>query len=186
MYEEYRDITDQLASCLRYLKDAAKLKKGAVVVMGCSTSEVAGGHIGHNSVPELGDALAMTMIETCKELELHPVFQCCEHLNRALVMEQSTLDDLRLTQVNVMPVPKAGGSVGAAAYKRFGQPAVAVSIQADAAIDVGDTLVGMHLKPVAVPLRMGEGETKVGEAHVVMAYSRLPFIGGSRAQYPEA
>ena len=181
----YEEITKQLAECLTYLKNAASLSPGAVVVMGCSTSEVAGGHIGHNSVPELGDALAKTMIDTCRELNLQPVFQCCEHLNRALVMEQSTLDQLRLTQVNVMPVPKAGGSVGAAAYKRFAEPAVAVSIQADAAIDVGDTLVGMHLRPVAVPLRMGEGETKVGSAHVVMAYSRLPYIGGARAQYPE-
>jgi len=181
----YEEITSQLAECITYLKNAAHLKDGAVVVLGCSTSEVAGGHIGHNSVPELGDALAKTMIETCRELHLRPVFQCCEHLNRALVMEQTTLDDLRLVQVNVMPVPKAGGSVGAAAYQRFTEPAVAVNIQADAAIDVGDTLVGMHLRPVAVPLRMGEGETKVGEAHVVMAYSRLPFIGGSRAQYPQ-
>ena len=181
----YEQITQQLAECLTYLKNAANLRPGAVVVMGCSTSEVAGGHIGHNSVPELGDALAKTMIDTCRELNLQPVFQCCEHLNRALVMEQSTLDQLRLVQVNVMPVPKAGGSVGAAAYKRFAEPAVAVSIQADAAIDVGDTLVGMHLRPVAVPLRMGEGETKVGSAHVVMAYSRLPYIGGARAQYPE-
>ncbi len=181
----YEEITKQLSDCLTYLKSAANLRPGAVVVMGCSTSEVAGGHIGHNSVPELGDALARTMIETCCELGLQPVFQCCEHLNRALVMEQATLDQLRLTQVNVMPVPKAGGSVGAAAYKRFKEPAVAVAIQADAAIDVGDTLVGMHLRPVAVPLRMGEGETRVGEAHVVMAYSRLPYIGGARAQYPE-
>jgi len=181
----YEEITSQLAECIRYLKESAHLKPGSAVVLGCSTSEVAGGHIGHNSVPELGDALAKTMIETCHELGLCPVFQCCEHLNRALVMEQELLDRLRLVQVNVMPVPKAGGSVGAAAYKRFHEPAVAVSIQADAAIDVGDTLVGMHLRPVAVPLRMGEGETKVGEAHVVMAYSRLPFIGGSRAQYPE-
>ena len=181
----YEQITQQLSDCLIYLQKVARLRPGAVVVLGCSTSEVAGGHIGHNSVPELGDALAKTMIETCRALQLQPVFQCCEHLNRALVMEQATLDQLRLTQVNVMPVPKAGGSVGAAAYQRFDQPAVAVSIQADAAIDVGDTLVGMHLRPVAVPLRMGEGETKVGAAHVVMAYSRLPYIGGARAQYPD-
>lgn len=181
----YDEITKQLADCILYLKKAAGLHAGATVVLGCSTSEVAGGRIGHNSVPELGDALAQTMLETCRALELCPVFQCCEHLNRALVMEQALLDRLGLTQVNVMPVPKAGGSVGAAAYRRLERPAVAVSIRADAAIDVGDTLVGMHLRPVAVPLRMGEGETKVGQAHVVMAYSRLPYIGGSRAQYPE-
>ena len=174
-----------LGACVDELVAAGQIEEGGVIVLGCSTSEVAGGLIGKNSVPELGDAIAETMIETCKALGLRPVFQCCEHLNRALVMEQETLDCLRLHQVNVMPVPKAGGSVGAAAYQRFTEPAVAVNIQADAAIDVGDTLVGMHLRPVAVPLRMGEGETKVGEAHVVMAYSRLPFIGGSRAQYPE-
>lgn len=185
MKEEYRAAAEQLEACLRYLKEAARLRSGAVVVLGCSTSEVAGGHIGKDSVPELGDALAETMIRVCGELELCPVFQCCEHLNRALVMEKPVLDRLHLTQVNVMPVPKAGGSTGAAAYKRFAQPAAAAAIQADAAIDVGDTLVGMHVRPVAVPLRMGEGECKVGRAHVVMAYSRLPFIGGSRAQYPE-
>ena len=95
---------------------------------------------------------------------------------------QALLDRLRLTQVNVMPVPKAGGSTGAAAYQRFEHPAVAQFIQADAAIDVGDTLVGMHVRPVAVPVRM-EG-SEVGQAHVTMAYSRLPYIGGSRAQYP--
>ena len=134
--------------------------------------------------PELGDALAETMIAVCGELGLCPVFQCCEHLNRALVMEQDLLDRLRLTQVNVMPVPKAGGSTGAAAYQRFEHPAVAQFIQADAAIDVGDTLVGMHVRPVAVPLRMEGGSFRVGQAHVTMAYSRLPYIGGSRAQYP--
>lgn len=185
MKEEYRAVAGQLEAYLRYLQEAASLRPGMVVVLGCSTSEVAGGHIGKASVPELGDALAETMIAVCGELGLCPVFQCCEHLNRALVMEQALLDRLRLTQVNVMPVPKAGGSVGAAAYKRLTAPAVASSIQADAAIDVGDTLVGMHVRPVAVPLRMGEGECKVGQAHVVMAYSRLPFIGGNRAQYPE-
>ena len=131
----------QLEKGIRYLAEAAGLKPGAAVVLGCSTSEVAGGHIGKNSVPELGDALAETMIAVCGELGLCPVFQCCEHLNRALVMEQDLLDRLRLTQVNVMPVPKAGGSTGAAAYQRFEHPAVAQFIQADAAIDVGDTLV---------------------------------------------
>ncbi len=180
----YEDIQQQMIACVDYLADAGKLRPGATLVLGCSTSEVAGGHIGKNSVPELGDAIAEAMLAACGKHGLRAVFQCCEHLNRALVMEQSTLDELRLTQVNAMPVPKAGGSAGAAAYKRFAHPAVAVRIQADAAIDVGDTLVGMHLRPVAVPVRM-EG-AQVGQAHVVMAYSRLPYIGGSRTQYPEA
>ncbi|MBE5793066.1 MAG: TIGR01440 family protein [Clostridiales bacterium] len=184
MKPEYESIGAQLRQCIEYLAQEGHLKPGATVVLGCSTSEVAGGLIGKNSVPELGDAIAETMIETCKALGLRPVFQCCEHLNRALVMEQETLDHLRLHQVNVMPVPKAGGSAGAAAWLRFAQPAVADFIQADAAIDIGDTLVGMHIRPVAVPLRMNGQAPKVGQAHVTMAYSRLPFIGGSRAQYP--
>ncbi len=184
MIAEYESIQAQLRQCIEYLAKEAGLKPGAVLVLGCSTSEVAGGLIGKNSVPELGDAIAQTMIDTCKALGLRPVFQCCEHLNRALVMEQETLDHLRLRQVNVMPVPKAGGSAGAAAWQRFEQPAVAEAIQADAAIDLGDTLVGMHIRPVAVPLRMNGKAPVVGQAHVTMAYSRLPYIGGSRAQYP--
>ena len=184
MKPEYESIAAQLRACIEYLAREGHLKPGAAVVLGCSTSEVAGGLIGKNSVPELGDAIAETMIDTCKTLGLRPVFQCCEHLNRALVMEQETLDHLRLHQVNVMPVPKAGGSAGAAAWLRFEQPAVADFIQAEAAIDIGDTLVGMHIRPVAVPLRMDGKAPMVGEAHVTMAYSRLPFIGGSRAQYP--
>ncbi len=179
---DYQPIAEELRACVRYLAQNGHLKPGATVVLGCSTSEVAGGHIGHDSVPELGDALAGAFIGACGELGLRPAVQCCEHLNRALVMEQDTLDALRLTQVNVRPVPKAGGSAGAGAYDRFKRPAMAMSIQADAAIDVGDTLVGMHIRPVAVPLRM-EG-AKVGQAHVVMAYSRYPNIGGARAQYP--
>ena len=185
---EYQSVYDDLSACVRYLAQSAHLKPGAVVVLGCSTSEVAGGRIGHDSVPALGQTLAAAFLDTCKQLNLRAAVQCCEHLNRALVMEQSTLDALRLTQVTVRPVPKAGGSTGAAAYDLFEQPAIAMSIQADAAIDVGDTLVGMHIRPVAVPLRMehadGSVSCTVGEAHVVMAYSRAPLIGGERAQYP--
>lgn len=184
MNEPYLTICEELTACVRYLAEHGKLATGATVVLGCSTSEVAGGVIGHNSVPELGRALADAFIDACGALGLNPAVQCCEHLNRALVMEQATLERLRLTQVTVRPVPTAGGSTGAGAYERFLHPAVAMAIQADAAIDVGDTLVGMHIRPVAVPLRMPDA--KVGQAHVVMAYTRYPLIGGARAQYPEA
>ena len=179
------ELFAQATAVMEELGQKANLKAGQIVVVGCSTSEIIGSKIGTNSSPDVAGVVFSAIFEYANKMGWRLAFQCCEHLNRALVMEQKTLDQLRLTQVNVMPMPKAGGSVGAAAYKRFDEPAVAVSIQADAAIDVGDTLVGMHLRPVAVPLRMGEGETKVGEAHVVMAYSRLPYIGGPRAQYPE-
>ena len=109
--------------------------------------------------------------------------QCCEHLNRGIVVEKAVLKELGLTQVRAIPQPKAGGSVPAAAWKKMEKPALAVSIQADAAIDIGDTLVGMHIRPVAVPLRISTSH--VGHANLVMAYSRLPYIGGARAVYTE-
>jgi uncharacterized protein (TIGR01440 family) len=150
-------------------------------VLGCSTSEVAGARIGKGSVPELGEIIAEAMLEACRKRGLNAAFQCCEHLNRSIVMEQRVLDERRLTQVKAIPQPKAGGSVPAAAWKLLEKPALAMSVQAEAAIDIGDTLVGMHIRPVAVPLRIEQGS--VGHANLVMAYSRLPYVGGARAVY---
>ncbi len=170
-----------LNDCVEELITAGQIPAGGVVVLGCSTSEVMGGKIGKASAPEVGEILAKTMLQVCAEHELHAAFQCCEHLNRAIVVEQETLRALGLTQVRAIPQPKAGGSVPAAAWKQMQHPALAMHIQADAAIDVGDTLVGMHIRPVAVPLR-GKHD-HLGQAHLVMAYARLPYIGGSRAVY---
>ena len=157
------------------LMDAGHLESGSVIVLGCSTSEITGARIGKGSVPELGEIVAEAMLAACKGHGVHAAFQCCEHLNRGIVVE--------LTQVRAIPQPKAGGSVPAAAWKKMEKPALAVSIQADAAIDIGDTLVGMHIRPVAVPLRISTSH--VGHANLVMAYSRLPYIGGARAVYTE-
>ena len=181
MNEAYREAAAQLERAIRYLAEAAGLKPGAAVVLGCSTSEVAGGHIGKNSVPELGDALAETMIAVCGELGLCPVFQCCEHLNRALVVERRVAEKYGLEPVCVVPYPKAGGSVASAAYRMMDEPVVVESLQADAGIDIGDTLIGMHLKPVAVPVRLAAN--LVGEARVVAARTRAKLIGGERAKY---
>ena len=178
---EHQAIYDQVRRCVEYLYTHAKLKDGAVVVLGCSSSEVGGQRIGKGRNPAVGKALADAFLDGCAALGITGAVQCCEHLNRALVMEQSTLDRLGLTQVNARPVPEAGGSTAAAAYERFQTPALAQAIQADAAIDIGDTLVGMHIRPVAVPLRIDD--PFVGEARVVMAYARLPLIGGERAVY---
>lgn len=175
------EIFRVLDSSVDALVTAGQLQPGSIIVLGCSTSEVSGALIGKGSVPELGVVIAQAMLSACRERGLHAAFQCCEHLNRAIVLEQRVLDERRLLQVRAVPQPKAGGSVPAAAWKLLEKPALAMSIQAEAAIDVGDTLVGMHIRPVAVPLR---GEyARLGEAHLVMAYSRLPYIGGSRAVY---
>ncbi len=175
------EIYTTLDAAVDALQKAGDIPAGGLIVLGCSTSEVAGARIGKGSVPELGEVIADAMLTACAARGLNAAFQCCEHLNRAIVMEQSVLDERRLTQVRAIPQPKAGGSVPAAAWKRLRHPALAVSVQAEAAIDVGDTLVGMHIRPVAVPLRIEQGH--VGHANLVMAYSRLPYIGGSRAVY---
>ncbi len=171
-------IIDKAVQCLY---EKGELQKGDMIVLGCSTSEVAGGMIGKASVPELGEKIVEAFIDACKRRGLEPAFQCCEHLNRALVMEKAVLKKRQLTQVKAVPKPKAGGSVGAAAWLLLQEPALAQTVQAEAAVDIGDTMVGMHIRPVAVPVRIEE--KKVGEANLVMAYSRLPLIGGERAQY---
>jgi TIGR01440 family protein len=171
-------ILDKAVQCLF---ENGEMRKGDMVVLGCSTSEVAGGTIGKASVPELGERIAKAFMAACEKRGLQPAFQCCEHLNRALVMEKSALKSRGLLAVKAVPKPKAGGSVAAAAWLLMEAPALAGSVQAEAAIDIGDTMVGMHIRPVAVPVRIEE--KKLGEANLVMAYSRLPLIGGERAQY---
>ena len=170
-----------LGACVRELCEAGKLPAGSLIVLGCSTSEVAGGRIGKASVPALGPVLAQAMLDACAAQGMRAAFQCCEHLNRAVVMEAQTCKDYGCTQVRAIPQPKAGGSVPAAAWKLLAHPVLVSAVQAEAAIDVGDTLVGMHIRPVAVPLR--GSYAALGGAHLVQAYSRLPYIGGERAVY---
>ena len=178
-----REAHNVLSDCVERLMQQGQIPAGGVIVLGCSTSEVVGARIGKGSVPELGKAIAEAMLDACRERQLHAAFQCCEHLNRAIVVEKEVLKDMHLGLVRAIPQPKAGGSVPSAAWKLMQEPALAMAIQADAAIDVGDTLVGMHIRPVAVPLR---GQfAQLGCAHVTMAYARLPYIGGSRAVYEE-
>ena len=175
------EIFSTLDAAVEALQQAGEISPGGLIVLGCSTSEVAGGRIGKASVPELGEIIAQAMLEACRKRGLNAAFQCCEHLNRAIVMEESVLRSRFLMQVKAIPQPKAGGSVPAAAWKLLDKPALALAVEADAGIDIGDTLGGMHIRPVAVPLRIEQGS--VGHANLVMAYSRLPYVGGSRAVY---
>ncbi len=175
------EIFAALDGAVDALQRAGNIAPGGLIVLGCSTSEVAGARIGKGSVPELGEVIAEAMLAACRKRGLDAAFQCCEHLNRSVVMEQRVLNERRLIQVNAIPQPKAGGSVPAAAWKMLGKPALAMAVQAEAGIDIGDTLVGMHIRPVAVPLRIEYGS--VGHANLVMAYSRLPYVGGCRAVY---
>ena len=172
VYQQTKAVIEELGS-------KANLKPGSIIVVGCSTSEVLGAKIGTNSNPDTAKEIFAALHEYVKDNGFYLAVQCCEHLNRAIITERGAVPFAE--PVNVVPQPKAGGSVPAAAWKRLNKPALAAFIQADAAIDVGDTLVGMHIRPVAVPLRIEYGS--VGHANLVMAYRRLPYVGGSRAVY---
>lgn len=163
--------------------EKANLKKGSLFVVGCSTSEVCGGRIGTSSSPETAEAVLAGICRAVEEAEVYLAAQCCEHLNRALILEAEAADKYGYEEVNVVPQPKAGGSFATAAYKTFSRPAAVEHIKAHAGLDIGDTLIGMHLKDVAVPVRISQ--KTIGDAHVVCARTRAKFIGGSRAVYDE-
>lgn len=159
----------------------ARLKPGNLLVIGCSTSEIAAHRIGSYSNAELGEAVFQAMYEELRKAGVDVAAQCCEHLNRALIMENTTAERLGYEVVNVVPMPKAGGSFSTAAWKHMDNPVAVERIQAHAGIDIGDTLIGMHLKAVAVPVRIEH--PKIGNAHIVCARTRAKYIGGERAHY---
>lgn len=161
--------------------ERAALGEGSILVIGCSTSEIVGSKIGTNSAPEVARCVFSALLRGAKAHGVHLAVQCCEHLNRAIVIERDAAGDRET--VNVLPAPKAGGSMACAAYEMLNDPVVVEEIRADAGLDIGFTLIGMHLKRVAVPLRLENN--RIGEALVIAARTRPKFIGGSRAIYDE-
>ncbi len=174
-------VKEQAVLAATQLIEAAKLNKGSIVVVGCSTSEVVGSKIGTDSQPDVAKELFDGIYEVLSRKGIYLAAQCCEHLNRAIIIEAEAANGLDV--VNVVPQPKAGGSFATAAYAAFKQPVAVEEIKADAGLDIGGTLIGMHLKKVAVPLRLDI--KKIGEASLAAARTRPKFIGGVRAQYDE-
>lgn len=177
------NIALQTQTVIDELIEKASLKKGDILVVGCSSSEVIGEKIGTGSSVETANLIFNTVYKTVKEKGIYLAAQCCEHLNRAIIIEEELCEKLRLDRVNVRPLPKAGGSFATAAFENLEKPVAVESIKADAGMDIGLTLIGMHLKPVAVPLRLSLN--KIGNATVVFARTRPKFIGGQRANYIE-
>lgn len=173
------NIYEQAKATVTELCDKAKLKEGSIVVVGCSTSEVVGSKIGTNSNFEVAGQIFDGLYEVLKSRGIYLAIQCCEHLNRAIITEAAALPFA--DEVNVVPQPKAGGSLATQAYNKFENPIAVEEIKADAGLDIGFTLIGMHLKKVAVPLRLENN--KIGEALVISARTRPKFIGGERAVY---
>ena len=168
---------------IREFLDVAKLNENDVLVIGFSSSEVVGQNIGKGSSLEAAEAVFSVMYPILSEKGIYLAVQCCEHLNRAIVIEKELAERKNLECVNVVPKPKAGGSFATTAYNNFKHPVAIEHIKADAGIDIGDTLIGMHLKDVAVPVRLSI--KNIGSANVVCARTRPKFIGGERANYDD-
>lgn len=177
-------IRQQAHQAMEELIALAGLKPGQLVVIGCSSSEMVGQRIGKGSSMDAARAAWEGIAPLIKQHGLRLAVQCCEHLNRALIVERETADALNLDIVTVMPSPDAGGSFATIAYGAMADPVAVEYLQADAGLDIGGTLMGMHLKQVAVPVRLSIGH--IGEAAILCARTRPKYIGGPRAQYPGA
>lgn len=174
-------VYEQTQAAISELCEKAKLKTGSIVVVGCSTSEVIGSKIGTNSNPEVAAEIFAGLYDYTQSKGLFLAIQCCEHLNRTIITERGAVPFAE--PVNVVPQPKAGGSLATKAYAGFADPVAVEEIKADAGLDIGLTLIGMHLKKVAVPVRLENH--RIGEAIVVAARTRPKFVGGTRAIYDQ-
>jgi len=179
MSELLNKIREDAENAALELCETAKLHAGQIMVIGCSSSEIEGCRIGSDSNPEIGKAVFDAVYAVLESKNIYLAAQCCEHLNRAIIIERAAVP--LAETVNVVPQPKAGGAFATAAYHGFKDPVVLEEIRADAGLDIGSTLIGMHLKHVAVPVRLKI--KKIGEASVVAARTRPKYIGGSAAIY---
>lgn len=179
----YQQITKQAQTILSELLEQAKLKPGAIFVVGCSSSEIMGKRIGKGSSIEAAKAAFQGLYPLLQEQGIHLAVQCCEHLNRAVIMERAVAEAKGYEIVNVIPQPHAGGSFAVTAWNTFENPVAVETILADAGMDIGGTLIGMHLRRVAVPVRTSLN--RIGDAIVLCARTRPKYIGGPRAIYQE-
>lgn len=176
-------ITNQAQTAINELIKISGIKSGELLVIGCSSSEIVGGVIGKASSMDAAKAVFDGVYPILQEKGIYLAAQCCEHLNRALILEQEAAQKFGYEIVNVMPQTKAGGNFATTAWSNFSHPVAVEHIKAAAGLDIGNTLIGMHLKEVAVPVRLSAN--KIGEAPIVCARTRPKFIGGERAYYQD-
>lgn len=180
----YEEIKEQAKKAALDIIDQAGLKKGDIFVVGCSSSTVAGYSFGSASSMEIAQTVFDGIYPELKDRGIFLAAQCCEHLNRAIITERAAAEKQFRDEVNVVPQPKAGGSFATITYNTLEDPVAVEHIRADAGIDIGGVLIGMHLKEVAVPLTLSV--KKIGEANVTSARTRAKFIGGERAHYNDS
>ena len=179
----YEEITLQARTVVTELLEQANMRPGSLLVIGCSSSEMVGEKIGKGSSMDAAQAAFAGIAPVLREQGIELAVQCCEHLNRALILERSVAEARGYEIVSVMPQPHAGGSMAVTAWNAFADPVAVETIRAEAGIDIGGTLIGMHLRHVAVPVRTSLDH--IGEAIVLCARTRPKYIGGPRAIYPE-
>ena len=175
------EIRMQAEQAIKELLAVAKLRSGDLLVIGCSSSEIVGQRIGKGSSMEAAEAVWEGIVPILSEQGIRLAAQCCEHLNRALIVERETAEKYGYEPVNVRPWAHAGGSFATAVWEHMEDPVAVEHIRAHAGMDIGDTLIGMHLRDVAVPVRLEV--KKIGQANLVCARTRPKYIGGERAQY---
>lgn len=180
-YSVETNISHDAEIALRELIEAARLTEGQILVVGCSSSEMIGQRIGKHSSMEAAVALYETMAPILAEKGIYLAAQCCEHLNRAIIMERACAEKYGYDPVWVRPQPKAGGSFATTAWEHMTDPVAVETVKAHAGMDIGGTLIGMHLRRVAVPVRLSV--SRIGEATLICARTRPAYIGGPRAQY---
>ena len=179
----YEQITEQARTVITELLDQAKLKPGQLLVIGCSSSEMVGQRIGKGSSMEAAEAAFAGIYPVLQQKGIQLAVQCCEHLNPSLIVEREVAEARGLEIVHAIPQPHAGGSFAVTAWKNFRDPVAVETIVADAGLDIGGTLIGMHLRRVAMPVRVSLKQ--IGEANIVCARTRPKYVGGSRAVYQE-
>lgn len=180
-YKDLDSLKNEVASVVNGLFNQAEVREGDILVVGCSSSEVAGKKLGTFSSEEIGLAIAGVIYEECKKRKIYFAAQCCEHLNRALIIERTVAKERGYEIVSVVPKLKAGGAFATAAYSILPDAVAVEHIKAELGIDIGDVMIGMHLRDVAVPVRTDIRD--IGNAHVVCAKTRPKLIGGERAEY---
>jgi uncharacterized protein (TIGR01440 family) len=176
-----QNIIDDTDALITEFIEKCPLRPGSTFLIGCSTSEIQGKDLGSASNAEAAEAVFETLRRKLNPMGVNLAVQCCEHLNRCVVLERAVAERLNLPEVNVIPQPTAGGAFATHAYRSFDDPAVVESVKADYGLDIGLVMIGMHLKEVVVPVRLAQ--RKIGEATVVCARTRPKFVGGSRAVY---
>lgn len=181
--EVLKDIETRTRQAAREFLDASGMKAGQILVVGCSSSEIANSRIGSFSSKEIGETVYWALARECEQRGIYLAAQCCEHLNRALIIEEKAVEQYGLEIVNVVPQLKAGGSFATAAWAGMRQPTAVEKVAAHGGMDIGDTLIGMHMRAVAVPVRIPTAQ--IGGARVVCARVRPKFVGGARACYNE-